>query len=80
MVPTYTDFVELPRTSPDNKKPAKPYALRVSVLLRSRPEHYLVELGESEFELQAVEFNVFKQLTVYVSGTIDGTHGKTTPS
>lgn len=53
--------------------------MRVSVLLRSRPEHYLV-LGESEFELQTVDFNVFNQLVVYVCGTIDGTDGKTTPS
>ncbi|WP_320545915.1 hypothetical protein [Aeromonas veronii] len=37
-------------------------------------------LGESEFELQTVDFNVFKQLVVYVCGTIDGTDGKTTPS
>ncbi|MCX4071134.1 hypothetical protein [Aeromonas caviae] len=37
-------------------------------------------LGESEFELQIFDFNVFKQLIVYVCGTIDGTDGKTTPS
>ncbi|UYB72238.1 hypothetical protein NBH81_07125 [Aeromonas veronii] len=35
-------------------------------------------LGESEFEFQAVDFNAFKRLAVYVRGTIDGTGDKTT--
>ncbi len=36
------------RTTADNKKPAKPYAVRVSVLLRTLSEGYLVELAGFE--------------------------------
>ena len=48
MLPILLDASEYLWNASDNKKPAKPYAMRVFVLFRSESEQYLVELGDVE--------------------------------